>query len=182
MNQPNQIVTLPNALTVSRVGLGLIIYWMLATNPQNWAFWLIGLAIIGEVTDLADGYLARKFNMSSELGAALDPLCDSLYRLTVFLGFAAAGWIPLWMILPFAFRDIIVSYVRINAASRGVSVGARWSGKIKAVVQGIVQITVLVLFALSIGEQWTIWLIWIAVLMTMYSLIDYVIGFTANKV
>ncbi|PHR62026.1 MAG: CDP-diacylglycerol--glycerol-3-phosphate 3-phosphatidyltransferase [Robiginitomaculum sp.] len=181
MSNPDKIVTLPNILTVSRVVLGLAMFWMLSTGPAAWAWTLVILAVIGELTDLADGFLARKFNMSSELGAALDPLCDSLYRLTVFLGFAAAGWIPLWMILPFAFRDIIVSYVRINAASRGVSVGARWSGKIKAVVQGVAQIAVLVLFALGMGGTWEFALVGAAVLMTIYSLFDYIFGFRAIK-
>jgi len=129
---------------------------------------------------VADGFLARKFGMSSKLGAALDPLCDSLYRFTVFLGFAAAGWIPLWMVLPFVFRDIIVSYARIAAAGRGVSIGARWSGKVKAVVQGVAQIAVLVLFALGIGGPWAFWLVAVAVLVTLYSLVDYVNGFARS--
>lgn len=181
MSQNNQIITLPNILTVSRVGLGIGMYWMLATDPTHWAWWLVGLAIIGEITDLADGFIARKFGLSSELGAALDPLCDSLYRLTVFAGFAAAGWIPLWMILPFAFRDIIVSYARISAAGRGISVGARWSGKVKAVIQGIAQIAVLILFAIGLGGQYELWLVGAALLITIYSLVDYVIGFTTIK-
>ncbi len=181
MSTKNKIITLPNILTVSRVGLGLIMFWMLSNTPAHWAWILVGLAILGELTDLADGFLARKFNMGSELGAALDPLCDSLYRLSVFLGFAAAGWMPLWMVLPFAFRDIIVSYARIAAATRGVSVGARWSGKIKAVVQGAAQIIVLVLFALGLHGDWNIYLIGAAVLITLYSLVDYVFGFAVSK-
>jgi len=181
MTSSSKVVTIPNTLTVSRVLLGLVIYWMLANDATSWAVILVVLAIFGEITDLADGFLARKFNMSSELGAALDPLCDSLYRLTVFLGFAAAGWIPLWLILPFAFRDIIVSYARIAAAGRGVSVGARWSGKFKAVIQGLVQIAVLILFAMGLGTQWSIWLVGIAAIVTLYSLVDYVLGFTVTK-
>ncbi len=181
MTSNDRIITLPNVLTSSRVLLGLVIYWMLASDAAGWAWVLVALAILGEITDLADGFLARKLGMSSELGAALDPLCDSLYRLTVFLGFAAAGWIPLWLILPFAFRDIIVSYARIAAAGRGVSVGARWSGKFKAVVQGAVQILVLVLFASGFAADWNLWLVVIAAIVTCYSLVDYVIGFARTK-
>ncbi|VAV89374.1 CDP-diacylglycerol--glycerol-3-phosphate 3-phosphatidyltransferase [hydrothermal vent metagenome] len=180
MSDNQNIITLPNILTVSRVGLGLVMFWMLSNNPTSWAWILVLLAVLGELTDLADGFLARKFNMSSQLGAALDPLCDSLYRLTVFLGFAAAGWIPLWMVLPFAFRDIIVSYARIAAASRGVSVGARWSGKAKAVVQGVAQIAVLVLFAFGLLGSWASWLVGAAIIMTLISLVDYVNGFATS--
>lgn len=181
MSKTSSIITLPNVLTVTRVGLGLVMFWMLTDNPAQWAWWLIGLAVLGEVTDLADGFLARKFGMTSDLGAALDPLCDSLYRLTVFLGFAVAGWIPFWMVLVFAYRDIIVSYARIAAASRGAKVGARWSGKVKAVVQGVAQITVLVLFALGIPGNLPFWMVGVAALMTLYSLVDYVRGFVVAK-
>lgn len=177
----SKIITLPNVLTVTRVVFGLVMFGMMTDNPAHWAWWLIGLAVLGEITDLADGFLARKFGMASDLGAALDPLCDSLYRLTVFLGFAAAGWIPFWMVLIFAYRDIIVSYARIAAASRGSKVGARWSGKIKAVVQGAAQIAVLVLFALGALNGWAFWLVGVAALMTLYSLFDYVRGFAVAK-
>jgi CDP-diacylglycerol---glycerol-3-phosphate 3-phosphatidyltransferase len=169
--------TAPNLLTLLRVVLGFGIYYLLATHsPLLWV--VLVLAIISEISDVLDGALARKMGLSSGLGQALDPLCDSLYRLTVFLAFAAAGWMPLWLVFPFLFRDIIVSYARIMAASRGVSIGARLSGKIKAVVQGAAQIGIVVAHMFSLADSISLALIGIAAAMTLYSLYDYVQGFS----
>ncbi len=167
--------TPPNILTMSRVVLGFGMYYLLAVHsPLLWV--VLVLAIISEVSDVLDGALARKMGMASGLGQALDPLCDSLYRLTIFMAFAAAGWMPLWLVFPFLFRDIIVSYARIMAASRGVSIGARLSGKIKAVVQGGAQIGVIVAHIYGLADTISLALIGLAAAMTVYSLVDYVQG------
>ncbi len=178
----NKFFTLPNSVTLARVVLGFGIYALLAYGaPPYWPILsiVLALAIISEISDVLDGALARKLGQASGLGQALDPLCDSLYRLTVFLAFAAAGWVPLWLIFPFLFRDIIVSYARIMAAGRGVSIGARMSGKIKAVVQGAVQIGVIVAHMIGLPDSVSVALVIIAAAMTLYSLIDYVRGFAA---
>ncbi|PHS23020.1 MAG: CDP-diacylglycerol--glycerol-3-phosphate 3-phosphatidyltransferase [Robiginitomaculum sp.] len=172
--------TAPNILTLSRVVLGFGIYYLLTTgSPLLWL--VVALAIVSEVSDVLDGALARKMGLSSGLGQALDPLCDSLYRLTVFMAFAAAGWMPLWLVFPFLFRDIIVSYARIMAASRGVSIGARLSGKIKAVIQGVVQIAVVLAHIFGLADTVTLALVGIAAAMTLYSLFDYVQGFASAR-
>ncbi len=169
-------LTAPNFLTTSRVVLGIIIYALLASHtPLLWL--VLALAILSELSDVLDGALARKLGQASGLGQALDPLCDSLYRLTVFLAFAIAGWIPLWLVLPFLFRDIIVSYARIMAASRGVSIGARRSGKIKAVFQGAAQIAVIGAHMLGLPDVLSWAFVGLAALVTLYSLYDYVLGF-----
>jgi CDP-diacylglycerol---glycerol-3-phosphate 3-phosphatidyltransferase len=169
----------PNLVTLLRVVLGFGIYYLLATgSPLLWL--ALVLAILSELSDVLDGALARKLGQASGIGQALDPLCDSLYRLTVFMAFAAAGWMPLWLVFPFLFRDIIVSYVRIMAASRGVSIGARLSGKIKAVVQGGAQIGVIIVYLMHLNPTISIGLIALAALMTLYSLIDYVLGFSVK--
>lgn len=171
----SNIVTAPNTLTVLRVVLGFGIYYLLATHsPLLWV--VLVLAIISEISDVLDGALARKLGQASGFGQALDPLCDSLYRLTVFMAFAAAGWMPLWLVFPFLFRDIIVSYARIMAASRGVSIGARLSGKIKAVIQGAAQIGVVIAHMLGLPNMVSIVLVGLAAVMTLYSLYDYVQG------
>ncbi len=177
MKEQSTILTLPNIVTLLRVVLGFGIYYLLATgSPLLWA--VLVLAIVSELSDVLDGALARKMGLSSGLGQALDPLCDSLYRLTVFMAFSAAGWMPLWLVFPFLFRDIIVSYARIMAASRGVSIGARLSGKVKAVVQGVAQIGVIIAHILGQVDTISLALIGFAALVTVYSLVDYVQGFS----
>ena len=94
------------------------------------------LMILGEVTDFIDGMLARKLGVVSEAGAMLDPYADSIARIIVFWALATAGLVT--MLVPFVmvFRDITVAYCRIVLGKSGKSVSAKWSGKIKACVQG----------------------------------------------
>jgi CDP-diacylglycerol--glycerol-3-phosphate 3-phosphatidyltransferase len=93
---------------------------------------------ISELSDLFDGFFARRKNQVTELGKILDPMADSIFRLSVFLSFTQ-GFIklPLLLVLPFFYRDMIISTLRTLSAMRGVTLGSRLSGKIKAVVQAI---------------------------------------------
>ena len=97
---------------------------------------LIVLAIIEELTDIFDGWAARRFGTVSQLGGILDPLVDSLARATIYFTMAHAGWIPHAVPLVMIARDIIVAYTRIANATVGASTSARVSGKIKAIIQG----------------------------------------------
>ncbi|MBT3199538.1 MAG: CDP-alcohol phosphatidyltransferase family protein [Phycisphaerales bacterium] len=97
---------------------------------------LIVLAIIEELTDIFDGWAARRFGTVSQLGGILDPLVDSLARATIYFAMAHVGWIPHAVPLVMIARDIIVAYTRIANATVGASTSARISGKIKAIIQG----------------------------------------------
>ena len=132
---------------------------------------------------LLDGWVARTFNQQSEFGAQFDPLADSLYRIGAFTALAAAGLIPVWAILVFAWRDVLVSYARLMMQSKGVAVGARLSGKLKAIVQGVAIIALL--GAPLIPASWLAPAIahnvanasfWIAIAVTAWSCVDYLLA------
>jgi CDP-diacylglycerol--glycerol-3-phosphate 3-phosphatidyltransferase len=136
-------VKLPNILTLCRLlGAPLFLWAFLSDSPLG-RWWALALVITFEVTDLLDGYVARRFEQISQLGKILDPLADSVSRFTVFLGFLALGYANVWAIAMIFYRDSIISTVRILAASQGVIVSARWSGKLKAIVQGTAIIVIL---------------------------------------
>ncbi|NLF30630.1 MAG: hypothetical protein GX591_07060 [Planctomycetes bacterium] len=97
---------------------------------------LLALAALIELTDLLDGLVARRTQSVTELGGLVDPLCDSLSRLTVFFAAALVGWVWIGVPLVMAGRDIVVAYVRIVLARTGRRTSARLSGKLKAVIQG----------------------------------------------
>jgi len=127
------------ALTISRLGFAVAVAFVLpGRQDEMWATWacLIMLLLI-EATDALDGYCARRFNVVSELGKMLDPYADSISRIIVFWTMARSG--RCWEILPLcmAVRDITCAYARIALSMSGKSVAARWTGKVKAVVQGI---------------------------------------------
>jgi len=146
---------------------------------------LLGLAL-AEISDIADGIVARRTGAVSDLGKLLDPLSDSLFRQFVFLGFMAAGWLPLWMMAVLFSRDILVAYLRVFAGLQDVVLAARVSGKIKAIGQATAQIALVILFILEsfgVGEALfgvplpmeiiAFWLLLAATGITAWSGIDY---------
>jgi len=174
----------PNILTLSRLCLAPAFLWaFLAGTPVgNW--WALALALFFEATDLADGYVARRMQQTSQLGKILDPLADSVSRFTIFLGFLVQGYASVWAIACIFWRDSIVSTIRILAASQGVIVSARLSGKVKAIVQGIAICVILGATCLHETIDWSMGevhahsakLMWFVAGVTLLSLVDYLVG------
>jgi CDP-diacylglycerol---glycerol-3-phosphate 3-phosphatidyltransferase len=134
------------------------------------------LLILGELSDLFDGKLARKFDVVTELGATFDPYSDSIFRLTVYWSLACGGFITPLAPLVMAFRDITVSYCRIVLTRNNQTVSAKLSGKVKAVVQAVVAMLAVLgpLYWDFIGK-WTIQVLsWIVIFVTLASIIEYV--------
>jgi CDP-diacylglycerol--glycerol-3-phosphate 3-phosphatidyltransferase len=128
-------MSLPMILTVSRLVLAPV-YFLLyqlagrGSVPLVAGAWLAYVLI--EVSDLLDGHLARKLGQESEAGKVLDPLADSLARLTYFICFAGSGIMPVWVLLVIVYRDVGVSYIRVLFSRGKVLLPARVSGKVKA--------------------------------------------------
>lgn len=145
-------MNLPLYLTLSRVLLGplfiaiYLYYEELGISFACLPFALIGLAILSELSDLFDGFFARRHNKVTELGKILDPMADSVFRLSVFLAFTQ-GFIklPLLLVMVLFYRDSIISTLRTVCALRGFTLAARRSGKIKAVVLAVAMFFILVL-------------------------------------
>lgn len=130
-----QIVQL---ITVVRVPLAIalaVVLLYVPDTPSRLAI-IITLLSLAEITDLLDGWLARRWKVTSEWGAMLDPYADAMGRLIVYWALACAGLTYAVVPLVMALRDVTVSYCRIIWSKQGGSVGAQWSGKVKAVVQG----------------------------------------------
>ena len=147
---------LPNIITFARIALSPIFfcvfyipYWLEAPPAIPLAFLWFLFAII-EITDLIDGRIARRLDQTSDTGKLLDPFADSLSRLTYFLCFMIAGIMEVWIFVILLYRDLSVSFVRLMMSKRGITMGARLSGKLKAIVYAIAGI--LGLGMLSIRE------------------------------
>lgn len=100
---------------------------------------LLALLIVSEFSDIFDGFLARKRNQVTDLGKVLDPMADSITHISLFLAFTE-GFVqlPLLIVLVFLYRDFFISTLRTLCALRGVALGARASGKVKAIMQALV--------------------------------------------
>ncbi|MCB1107139.1 MAG: CDP-diacylglycerol--glycerol-3-phosphate 3-phosphatidyltransferase [Chlamydiia bacterium] len=143
---------LPLLLTIGRIFVSPIFlifylkYQQLGISLHALPFVLIFLLALSELSDFFDGFLARRFNLVTELGKILDPMADSITRLTILLTFTQ-GFIrlPLLLVFVFVYRDAMISTLRTVCAFRGVTLAARTSGKIKAVLQAVSIFAILIL-------------------------------------
>lgn len=109
-------------------------------------FLLLLIMGICEISDFLDGFIARRRRKVSDLGRVLDPMADSIFRLTVFFSFTQGViQLPLLLVLVFFFRDAIVNALRTLCGLSGIVLSARVSGKIKAVVQASAAFFILIL-------------------------------------
>ncbi|HSX12634.1 MAG TPA: CDP-alcohol phosphatidyltransferase family protein [Rhabdochlamydiaceae bacterium] len=148
-------------------------------------FVLLSVVILAELSDLLDGIAARRKNEVTELGKILDPMADSIFRLSFFFALTQ-GFVklPLWLVLFFFYRDSIVSLLRTVCALRGIALAARISGKIKAAVQGTAAILVLTLMVpyvfgmidLQFFRSVSFYLVLAAAVYTVFSGIEYVVA------
>ena len=174
-------VTLPNALSLLRLALAPVVVWLVLTGSIQALALALVLMIIAELTDFFDGYLARALRQESEIGRLIDPVCDVIYHVSVFLAFVKQGWMAPWMLFVIYARDLGVPYVRTLARQRGVDIGVRFSGKIKTGVHGVAQIAV-VLVALGwvsrtfVGLDTIFAVLLIATVASLISLADYMMA------
>ena len=132
--------------------------------------------VFGELTDFLDGRIARRTNQVSDVGKLLDPLCDSVFHMTIWMTFLSIGWAPLWAVILFFARDAIVSTIRSCLAKHGIALAARWTGKYKAGFQAGAQLIVVASHIFLRGGSASvvqIVVICLATLVTAISLIDY---------
>lgn len=144
---------------------------------------LIALLGLSELSDAFDGYFARKYNQVSDLGKIMDPMADSIARISVFLTFTLGSvQIPLILVFIFIYRDSIISTLRTVCALKGFALDARPSGKIKAIIQAIAAFLVLILMiphslgylSASDFQVVSIYAVSCAAAYTLYSAVDYI--------
>lgn len=145
-------MSLPFYLTFIRVVMSpvfLLVYlygmsWGISSLALPYV--LLGIVCLCELSDIFDGFLARRHNKVTDLGKVLDPMADSIFRLTVFLSFTQGViQLPLIIVLIFFLRESIVTSLRTLCALQGVALAARFSGKVKAVIQAAVAFFILIL-------------------------------------
>lgn len=96
---------LPNVLTVFRLLLVPVYFFAFFSPAPHALFWALGIFLLAGLTDMLDGYLARKYRLVTKLGIILDPLADKLMVLSVVLSLVLAGFIDWWLALFVFLRD-----------------------------------------------------------------------------
>jgi cardiolipin synthase len=99
-------VSIPNLITLGRILLVPIVVWAIATPGAMWIAFVLFLA--AGVSDAVDGFLAKRFGMTTELGAYLDPLADKALIVSIYLTLGINNLIPRWLVIMVVSRDILI--------------------------------------------------------------------------
>ncbi|HPM83642.1 MAG TPA: CDP-diacylglycerol--glycerol-3-phosphate 3-phosphatidyltransferase [Candidatus Anammoximicrobium sp.] len=185
-----RMFNVPNLLTMARLVLSVVVFVLV---PCGWYFWALWVFIVAASTDWVDGYWARRFNQVTQLGRIFDPFVDKIIvcGLFIFLAAEQGSGITAWMAVVVVGRELLVTALRGFIEQRGGDFSAKMSGKLKMVFQCVAG-------GFSLGalmyahEQAPAWLqmilpqawlvgilpvlVWVAVLSTIYSGLQYVIA------
>lgn len=167
-------MNLPNKLTLFRVILipFFIVALLMPSIPYN-DYIACGIFIIASLTDMLDGKIARKYNLVTNFGKFMDPLADKLLVCSALICLIELNRMASWMVIVIIAREFIISGFRLIASDNGVVIAASYWGKFKTVFQ-MVSVILLILNIEAISILTNI-LVWIALILTVVSLIDYIV-------
>lgn len=167
-------MNLPNKLTVLRVlMIPFFVVFMLCDIAGAADKWVaLALFVIASLTDLLDGKIARKYNLVTNFGKFMDPLADKLLVSAAMICLIEMGRLPAWVVIVIISREFIISGFRLVASDNGVVIAASYWGKFKTVFQMVMIIVLICDLGGAFGMIETI-LIWIALILTVVSLVDY---------
>jgi CDP-diacylglycerol--glycerol-3-phosphate 3-phosphatidyltransferase len=135
-----QMTNLPNLLTLTRIAAVPAIVWLLRDPSPTTAFWTLAIYIVAAVTDFFDGYLARRYGLTTTLGKLLDPLADKLLIVSALIMLSVidrSPTVPGWLLVIIVGRELAVTGLRSIAANEGIVLAAEVSGKIKMILQAV---------------------------------------------
>jgi len=168
-------MNLPNTLTLARIFLvPIVVAVLLTVEIRIWAFWGASLFLAAALTDLLDGYLARRRKQVTTLGRLLDPIADKLLITSALIAMVQLRIAPAWMVAIIVGREFAVSGLRSIAAHEGFSVEVSTLGKGKMVTQ------VAAVVGLILGRKYGGWvettaavLLWAVVVFALVSMVQY---------
>lgn len=167
-------MNLPNKLTVFRVILIPFFVVLLLLDITAYDEWIaLAIFIIASLTDFLDGHIARKYNLVTNFGKFMDPLADKLLVCSALICLVELSRIPAWIVILIIAREFIISGFRLIASDNGVVIAASYWGKFKTTFQ-------IVMICLMIANLEPLYLVtqvvmWAALLLTVVSLVDYLI-------
>ena len=169
-------MNLPNKITIFRVCMiPIFLIFMLVSSIPGGRYIAAAIFIVAALSDLLDGYIARKHNLVTNFGKFMDPLADKLLVSSALICLVELKQLSAWIVIVIIAREFIISGFRLIASDNGVVIAASWWGKIKTVVQMVMSIMLIInldFIFINILEQISTYL---AAVLTIISLIDYMI-------
>lgn len=168
-------MNLPNKLTILRMIMivPFVVFMLVPIGGAAGKWIALALFVIASLTDLLDGKIARKYNLVTTFGKFMDPLADKLLVCSALICLVELGRIPSWIVIIIISREFIISGFRLVASDKGVVIAASWWGKFKTTFQMVMIVLMIAdIAALSIVTQI---IMWIALILTVVSLVDYLV-------
>lgn len=174
-------MNIANKLTLTRIILVFVlmgIIWLPLNLDTNVMLWIaLGIFVVASITDFLDGYLARKLKLVTNLGKFMDPLADKMLVITTLLalidlgdqGKLLVGNFPTWIVAFIILRELMVSGIRVLAASQNIVLAANYWGKLKTVVQMITIIIFLLPVQISFMPTLAVILVYASLILTLVS-------------
>jgi CDP-diacylglycerol--glycerol-3-phosphate 3-phosphatidyltransferase len=192
-----------NIITIIRIGCipgVIVLLWLVdpessnsyiyanVTDPQGlnrlYCFIAACLFVFAAITDYFDGYLARKYDMVTNLGKLLDPLADKLLVMSAMIMLVELGWLPAWMVIIIVGREISITALRSIASAEGIVMAADNLGKLKTAFQVTALSSLLIHYQINLGSILSVnphtvglVLFLIAFVFTIWSGADYFVKF-----
>lgn len=143
----------PNAISLTRIIVAPIFYFFFISGNHHLVSLACWIFILASLTDVIDGWAARRFGIVTRYGEFLDPLADKVLTLLALVGFVQLGIIPLWMLIIIFVRDVTSTTMRIVALAKGTPIETSRSAKFKTTVEMLFISYVLVLIYFKINIE-----------------------------
>jgi cardiolipin synthase len=167
-------LSIPNLITLARILLVPVIVWAIASNQMQIAF---AIFLVAGLSDLVDGYLAKRFGMATELGAYLDPLADKAMIVSIYVSLGIADAIPRWLVILVVSRDIMIVAAVILSwlVDKPMKLKPLTVSKLNTVAQIVLALLVLASLAMQFDAQAAIMVVTLLVaILTLLSVAFYV--------
>ena len=168
-------MTTATKITMVRVFLlpvFMVLMYLSGGEAGMWMWLSLAVFIIASLTDFVDGYIARRYNQTTDLGKFLDPLADKLITIAAMVMFCEWGVFPAWALMLVLTREFAVTGLRLVAVQKGNVIAAGWSGKVKTASTMVGLCAMMAIPGIDV-LNWVV--IGLIVATTLYSGIEYFI-------
>jgi CDP-diacylglycerol--glycerol-3-phosphate 3-phosphatidyltransferase len=177
--EKRDVFNLPNTITMLRIGVIPVLFGLLSNPGPAMSLVIAILFIAAALTDILDGYIARKYEIVTTMGKFLDPIADKMIVNTAMILMIPIDRIPAWIVVVIILRDFAVDGIRNIASSEGMIIPASASGKRKTLCQ-IFAVSALIIHHPFIGANAHLVgmvILYVALVLTVTSGIKYFLYF-----
>lgn len=178
-SKKKEIFNLPNTITLLRISVIPVLFLLLLSPGRTLSLIIAALFILAAITDLLDGYIARKYGIVTKMGKLLDPVADKIIVSTAMILMIPIGHIPAWIVALIIVRDFAVDGMRNIASSDGLVIPASKLGKQKTLSQIIAVSSLIIHYPLFGIDAHLVGIIilYFALILTIWSGVNYFVEF-----